>query len=53
MTYCLGIKVKGGLVAIADNRITAGTEVYSNKKVSTHQIRESFVVYYDGRFAVN
>lgn len=38
MTYCLGIKVKGGLVAIADNRITAGTEVYSNKKVSTHQI---------------
>jgi putative proteasome-type protease len=38
MTYCLGIKVKGGLIAIADNRITAGTEVYSNKKVSTHQI---------------
>jgi putative proteasome-type protease len=38
MTYCLGIKVKDGLIAIADNRITAGTEVYSNKKVSTHQI---------------
>ena len=38
MTYCLGIKVRNGLVAIADNRITAGTEVYSNKKISTHQI---------------
>ena len=38
MTYCLGIKIKGGLVAIADTRITAGTEAYSNKKVSIHEI---------------
>lgn len=38
MTYCLGIKVRGGLVAIADTRITAGTEVYSNKKVSVHEV---------------
>jgi putative proteasome-type protease len=38
MTYCLGIKVKNGLIAIADNRITAGTEVYSNKKVSIHEV---------------
>jgi putative proteasome-type protease len=38
MTYCLGIKVRGGLVAIADTRITAGTEVYSNKKVSIHEV---------------
>ncbi len=38
MTYCLGIKVRGGIVAIADTRITAGTEVYSNKKVSIHEV---------------
>jgi len=38
MTYCLGIKVRGGLVAIADTRITAGTEMYSNKKVSVHEV---------------
>ncbi|WP_026994205.1 peptidase [Flectobacillus major] len=38
MTYCLGIKVRGGLIAIADTRITAGTEVYSNKKVSVHEV---------------
>jgi putative proteasome-type protease len=27
MTYCLGIKLKEGLVAIADTRLTSGTEV--------------------------
>lgn len=38
MTYCLGIKVAKGLVAIADTRLTSGTEVSSNKKVSVHQL---------------
>ncbi len=38
MTYCLGIKVQSGLVAIADTRLTAGTEVTTAKKISTHQI---------------
>jgi putative proteasome-type protease len=38
MTYCLGIKVKDGLIAFADTRITAGTEVYVNKKVSVHEV---------------
>lgn len=38
MTYCLGIKVRNGLVAIADTRITAGNEVYSNKKISQHTV---------------
>ncbi len=38
MTYCLGITVKEGIVAIADTRITAGNEVYSNKKISIHEI---------------
>ncbi len=37
MTYCLGIKVKGGLVAIADTLITSGTETVTKKKVFTEQ----------------
>jgi putative proteasome-type protease len=39
MTYCLGITVKEGIIAIADTRITAGNEVYSNKKISIHEIK--------------
>ncbi len=37
MTYCLGIKVRGGLVAIADGRITSGSETTTAKKVSIHK----------------
>ncbi|WP_020566998.1 hypothetical protein [Neolewinella persica] len=37
MTYCLGIKVKKGLVAIADTRITSGSETTSAKKISIHK----------------
>lgn len=37
MTYCLGIKVRSGLVAIADTRITSGSETTTSKKVSVHQ----------------
>jgi len=37
MTYCLGIKVKEGLVAIADTRITSGTETVIKKKVFIEQ----------------
>jgi len=33
MTYCLGIKVKDGLVGIADTRISAGTSTTVKKKV--------------------
>jgi len=36
MTYCLGIRVKEGLVAIADTRITSGTETTTAKKISLH-----------------
>lgn len=36
MTYCLGIKVKEGLVAIADTRITSGNETTTAKKISFH-----------------
>ncbi len=37
MTFCLGVKVAKGIVAIADTRITSGSEVSSNKKVFVHQ----------------
>lgn len=37
MTYCLGIKVRAGLVAIADTRITSGSETTTAKKISIHK----------------
>lgn len=37
MTFCLGIKVKDGLVGIADTRVTSGTERITARKVTTHQ----------------
>ncbi len=37
MTYCLGIKVKEGLVAIADTRITSGTDTSIKVKIITEQ----------------
>ncbi|MDJ1497792.1 peptidase [Cytophagaceae bacterium DM2B3-1] len=37
MTFCLGIKVESGLVAIADTRLTSGAEYSTGKKVSVHQ----------------
>jgi putative proteasome-type protease len=44
MTYCLGIKLKSGLLAIADTRITSGTETTSAKKLYTHQ-HEQFSIF--------
>ena len=37
MTYCLGIKVREGLVALADTRITSGTDTTIKKKIFTVQ----------------
>jgi putative proteasome-type protease len=37
MTYCLGIKVNDGLVAIADTRITSGTDTTNKKKIYVQQ----------------
>jgi putative proteasome-type protease len=37
MTYCLGMKVKEGLVAIADTRITSGTDTSVKVKIMTEQ----------------
>ena len=37
MTYCLGIKTKKGLIAIADTRITSGNNKSTKKKIYTEQ----------------
>lgn len=37
MTFCLGIKLESGLLAIADTRITSGTEFITSRKVTIHQ----------------
>jgi len=41
MTYCLGIKLKEGLVAISDTRISAGTSTTVKKKVHIQQSDKS------------
>ncbi|MEO7213679.1 peptidase [Mucilaginibacter sp.] len=62
MTYCLGIKVKEGLVAISDTRITTGTDTTVKKKITIIQkehyslfvmtsglrsVRDKALVYFD------
>ncbi len=37
MTFCVAIKVKDGLIGIADTRITSGTERTTAKKITIHQ----------------
>lgn len=37
MTFCLGMKCEEGLLAIADTRITSGTEASLAKKITVHQ----------------
>ncbi|MEX2445760.1 MAG: peptidase [Dehalococcoidia bacterium] len=37
MTFCLGMKCHEGLIAIADTRITSGSEVSVARKISVHQ----------------
>jgi len=34
MTYCLGIKVRDGLIGLSDGRVTSGNQVSSAKKLS-------------------
>ena len=38
MTYCLGIKVRSGIVALADTLITSGNETTISKKITTHMV---------------
>lgn len=40
MTFCLGMKCEEGLMAIADTRITSGTELSEAKKISIHQYEQ-------------
>ncbi len=37
MTFCLGVKVSQGLLAIADTRITSGTECITARKISVYE----------------
>jgi putative proteasome-type protease len=37
MTFCLGMKLESGLVALADTRILSGTERSTARKVTVHQ----------------
>lgn len=68
MTYCLGIKVRSGLLAIADSRITSGNETTIAKKISCHSegnnnifimtsglrsIRDKAVTYFEELLEVN
>lgn len=67
MTFCLGMKCEEGLLAIADTRITSGTELSTGKKVSIHQyeqhsifiltsglrsIRDKAITYFEERLQV-
>ena len=62
MTFCLGIRVREGLVAIADTRITTGNEMITGRKVTIHHqpggslflmtsglrsVRDKVVTYFD------
>jgi len=49
MTYCLGIKVKSGIVGISDTRITSGHETTRAKKVFTvNKDKHSFFIMTSG-----
>ncbi|MGQ0792930.1 MAG: peptidase [Deltaproteobacteria bacterium] len=37
MTFCLGIKLRDGLVGLADSRVTTGSECITARKVTVHQ----------------
>ncbi len=68
MTFCLGIKCQDGLVAIADTRITSGSEVSTAKKIAVHQgdghamfvltsglrsVRDKAITYFEERWRQN
>lgn len=37
MTFCLGMKIKEGLIALADTRVVSGNEMLTARKVTVHQ----------------
>ena len=49
MTFCLGIRVRDGVVALADTRVTSGNEVIVARKVSTfHQEKRAAFIMTSG-----
>ena len=49
MTFCLAMRVKEGLVGIADTRVTSGTECISARKITAYQgERHSFFMMSSG-----
>jgi putative proteasome-type protease len=44
MTFCLGMRVEGGLVALADTRVTTGNEVITAEKISVFQ-RDGYAMF--------
>jgi len=44
MTYCVAIKVREGIVALADCRLTSGTQVTVGRKITLHGEQNKFVV---------
>lgn len=49
MTYCLGIKVKSGIIGLSDTRITSGNETTKAKKVYTvNKEKHSFFIMTSG-----
>jgi putative proteasome-type protease len=48
MTFCVGIKIAEGLVALADGRVTAGTQMAAARKVSFHGGAQRFLVMTSG-----
>src|SRR5438046_1249695 len=66
MTFCLGMKSQFGLLAIADTRITSGSEISFAKKIQIHEseshgmfimasglrsVRDKALTYFDERLA--
>jgi putative proteasome-type protease len=49
MTFCVGIKIADGLIALADGRVTAGTQMAAARKISFHgRSRHRFLVMTSG-----
>ena len=46
MSYCLGIKVKDGLVGLSDTRITSGNQTLTAKKVVIQQKKGKYAVFF-------
>jgi putative proteasome-type protease len=48
MTYCVAIKVRDGIVALADGRLTSGTQVTVGRKITLHGKENRFFIMTSG-----